>query len=410
MQIFTYFVGSLYCMPTYPTTTQAETQQYPIAAFWRYFLYIFLVGLLGLFAWLGYYVLTDSKSDIPVYVIVPVILLLICGCVYLLVRTYRERLVIEADRFVHTEAYSSRTIYFAEIKGFKLDENYISIIPLNAGSKKIKITKYIARIEELNQYLSDNFADLYLQEYETQLNDMLADSNLGLTQEDREQKLKQAKLLSDVVNWPSYLIAGLLFFYPTPYLIVTTVGVLYPLLAISVLKCNSLIRFDEEKNSPYPSIALGFIMPLAGLGVRLASDLSLLSFDCLWLPSGGLFALMVLILLTGNKSFNFSSGKKTATSILIMVFVYLYCIAAVIAVNCIYDKAAPTEYMVKVTGKNVTNGKHTSYHLMLEKWGTQTEGEEESVSSELYDHTQIGDEVTVSRRPGLLGAAWYTVY
>lgn len=397
-------------MTTYSTTTKAETQQYPIAAFWRYFLYLFLVGLIGLFGWLGYYVLTDTKSDIPAYVVIPVVLLLICGCVYLLVRTDKEKLLIEADHFIHMEAYSSCNIYFTEVKGFKLDENNIYIIPLTPGSKKITITKYIARSEELKQYLADHFVNLDLEEYESQLTDILADTSLGYTEENREQKLKQAKLLSNIINWPSYLVAGLLIFYPTPYIMVTTIGILYPLLAISVLKSNSLIRFDEEKNSPYPSIALGFIMPLMGLGVRLTSDLSLLSFHSLWLPSGGSFAILVLILLAGNNSFNFNNGKKTATSILMMVFVYLYCIAASIALNCIHDKATPTEYKVKVTGKNITSGKHTSYHLVLEKWGTQTEGEEESVSSELYGHIQIGDKVTVSRRPGLLGAAWYTVY
>ncbi|AMR32604.1 hypothetical protein A0256_14815 [Mucilaginibacter sp. PAMC 26640] len=397
-------------MTTYYTNTQTDTRQYPIAGFWRYFLYISLIGCIGLFCWLGYYVLTDVKSDIPAYVVIPVLILLICGSVYLLVRTHNERLLIETDSFVYMEAYSSRTIYFTDVKGFRLDENYISIIPMTAGLKKIKITKYISSAEELKKYLADNFTNLDLVEYEDQLTGILTDNSLGFTEEDREQKLKHAKLLCDIVNWPSYVVAGLLIFYPAAYLILVTVGVLYPLLAIAVLKCNSLIRFDEEKNSPYPSIALGFIMPLAGLGIRLVSDLSLLNFDSLWLPSGGLFAILVLVLFSGNKSFNFSSGKKIGTSILMMVFVYLYCIAASTAVNCLYDKAQPTEYTVKVTGKNITRGKHTSYHLVLEKWGTQTEGEEESVSSELYDRIQAGDKVTVGCRPGLLGIAWYTVY
>jgi|GEM_PF-3251713 len=397
-------------MTTYRTKIQTETRQYPLATFWRYFLYITLSGLIGLFGWLAYYSLTDAESDMPPNVIIPIMLLLICGCVYLLMRTYKEKLLIELDRFEHVAVYSSRVIYFTDVKGFKLDDNYIYIIPLTTGVKKISLTKYIAHAEELKQYLADNFTNLDQEEYDDQLIDILTDNNLGFTEEAREQKLKKAKLLANVVNWPSFVLAGLLIFYPTPYLILITAGILWPLLAVAALKTNNLIRFDEEKNSPYPGITLGFFMPLAGVGFRLASDLSLLNFESLWLPSGALFAILMVILLTGNNSFNFNGSKKIAASVFIVAFVFLYCIAAIVTVNCMYDEAPPTEYTVKVLDKNITKGKSTSYNLVLEKWGTQSEGEQEKVSSELYNRTEIGDKVIVGCRPGVLGATWYTVY
>jgi len=397
-------------MTTYSTKTQAEIKQYPLGTFWRYFLYVSLTGLIGLFSWLGYYMLINKKSDISPYLIIAVMLLLICGCVYMLLLAYNEKLLVETDRFTYQAVYSSHTIYFTDVKGFKVNENYILIIPQTTAIKKITLSKYIARADELKQYLADNFTNLDMEEYEDQLTDILTDNSLGFTEEEREQKLKKAKLLANVINWPSYVICGLLIFYPKPYLLLMTLAVLWPLLAIAALKSNTLIRFDEEKNSPYPGITLGFIMPFAGFGVRLIRDLSLLSFDNIWLPTCGLFVILLLILLPGNRSLNFSSGKKTTASVLLMLFVFLYCLAASAAVNCLYDNATPTEYQVKVVNKNISRGKSTSYNLVLEKWGTQTEGEQEMVSSDKYNNTQIGDKVTVACRPGILGAPWYTVH
>jgi hypothetical protein len=397
-------------MTTYsPTFTPMKEQEYRIVPFWRYLLYVFLISFLGLVSWLGYDMMTDAKSDLPAAGIFPVMLLIIGGCAYLLARIHRENLVIKPGYFVHTKVYRSQTLSFNDVAGYKINENYISIIPLAKGIKKISITTYLARKDQLLQFLAANFTNLDLSDYETQLAGILSDPSLGTNEADREQLLNKAKDLCNLINWPSYLVAGLVIFHDKPSLTETTIALLYPLLALLVFKSNPLIRFDEEKTSPYPSVAIGFIMPLAGFGVRLVSDLSLLNFASLWVSSGIMFGVLTLILIPGNNAFSFQDGRKVATSVMITLSVYLYAIAAVVAVNCFYDRAVPIKYQVLVTDKNITRGKSTSYHLVLERWGPQESGEEERVSSDLYARTQIGDKVTVTYRPGLLAAAWYTI-
>ena len=227
--------------------------------------------------------------------------------------------------------------------------------------------------------------------------------------ETSEEKLKKAKLLSRIIGWPSFFVSlGAIF--PKTQIILVTISLLFPLLTIAALKVNKLVHLEDKKNSPFLSIVSGFLWPVICLGVLLDNQLSILNLNNLWAPSLALFVILALVLSTGNNSLNFNSGKGIARAVLVLAFIYLYCFIAGVTVNCLYDKATPAEYPVKVIDKYSGGIKTTKYYLVVEQWHTAKTRPEEKVSSAVYRRTQIGDTVTISCRPGILGVEWYKVY
>lgn len=224
-----------------------------------------------------------------------------------------------------------------------------------------------------------------------------------------EEKLKKAKLLSRTIGWPSFIIS-LLVIILQAHLIVVTLALLFPLLTIAALKVKNLVYPADKKNRPVSSIVSGFLWPVITLGVVLDNYVSVLDFNILWLLSFILFLILALILLIGNNPLSLNTGKKATGAMLMLVFIYLYCFIASLTVNCLYDKAPPAEYAVKVIDKYFTHGRNSNYYLMLAQWNTANTGRKGKVSSSLYYRTQIGDYVTVGRRSGILGAPWYSVY
>lgn len=231
----------------------------------------------------------------------------------------------------------------------------------------------------------------------------------NINEETPEEKLKKAKLLSRFIGWPSFLVSLAVIFL-NGQLILATLSLLFPLLSIAALKVNRLVHLDDKKNSPDLSIASGFLWPMFCLGVLLYNQLSILSFNNLWAPSLALFVILALVLSTGNNSLNFSSGKGIGHAAMVLPFIYAYCFIAGLTVNCLYDKTTPAQYPVKVIDKYSAGIKTTKHYLIVEQWNPAKKSPQEKVSDAVYRRTQIGDTVTISYRPGILGAPWYTVY
>lgn len=93
-----------------------------------------------------------------------------------------------------------------------------------------------------------------------------------------------------------------------------------------------------------------------------------------------------------------------------MIFLFLYSYALVIQVNCFYDNTVSEYYAVEVLNKRISTGKHTYYYLELSPWGPKQEVDEVSMGQELYNRTEVGDEVFVYFYKGKLGIPWFVVW
>lgn len=333
--------------------------------------------------------------------------LYVCG--YSLFRLYKEKIVFTQERLIHTKVYSERRLYYADIKGYKTNKDYYKIISGSPPLKNIEITRWISNPNDFYNFLSDHFVDLDEVEYQEDLDNILEDSLSGTTLKEREQKLRQAKLLCHIINWPGFILMFFLIFLDSPGNALLTIGLLYPLLALSVLKINHLISFDEENNSAHPSISLGFVMPLMSLVMRIVWDVNVLHFEKLWVPSILLFTVTLVVLLSGNHQFKFNSVKNFATTILCFAFIYGYCITSVIIVNYLYDTSPKHIYKVRVLSKYTDTRSHDSYYLTLQKWGEQTASKNEVVNHSFYERSIVGKQVTIQSGNGLLGAPWYMI-
>ena len=390
-------------------TLEGTLQEHSISLGVKIFLSVTLLAAILLFIYLGYLALYDPETDISIYISIPLILSVLYVCGYSLIRLYKEKIAFTQECLTHTKVYSERRLYYADIKGYKTNKDYYKIISGSPTLKNIEITRWISNPNDFYNFLSDHFVDLDEVEYQEDLDNILEDSLSGTTLNEREQKLRQAKLLCHIINWPGFILMFFLIFLDLPGNALMTIGLLYPLLALSALKVNHLISFDEENNSAHPSIAYGFIMPLLGLVVRVILDVTTLHFQNLWVPSIISFIVILVILLSGKHQFKFNRGKNLATTLFCFLVIYGYCITSVIGVNYVYDTSPKRIYKVKILSKYITTGKYDSYHLILQKWGGQTESENETVNHSLYDRSVVGKPVTVQLGSGLLGAPWYAI-
>jgi len=98
--------------------------------------------------------------------------------------------------------------------------------------------------------------------------------------------------------------------------------------------------------------------------------------------------------------------KHLGTTALLLILCCSYGYGAGVKVNALLDQSTPRKYRVIVTGKNVSHGKSTSYHLNLAPWGPNVNGQNLMVSYSQYAAVKTGDTVCMLLRSGALRVAW----
>jgi hypothetical protein len=98
--------------------------------------------------------------------------------------------------------------------------------------------------------------------------------------------------------------------------------------------------------------------------------------------------------------------KHLGATALLLILCCGYGYGAGLQVNALLDRSTPETYRVIVTGKHVSHGKSTSYHLNLAPWGPEVSGQDLMVSRSLYTGIKAGDTVCMLLRSGALRVAW----
>ena len=381
--------------------------EYKIAKFWAIFTYVFSPLLFVLFAWMlslpfenGDY--TPNAS----WILIPIGLAMMTLVVIGVLDVYKTRLRIDDEKIEFVSTFSHRVLYHKDIKGYTVNEYYIFVEPIDKNKKRIKISKYMGKYDDILLYLSYTYQDLDVLAAQEEEKAILKDLNLGWSEATRQQKLLTARRVATVINWMGGLAAAWAFFYPTPYQWALLANLIIPCLALlAIILSNGLIQFDEPKGSAYPSVIYAIIFPSLVLFVRAVLDYSILSFEHVW-PN----ALLISLALTGLLFLKKNKRKKEYYALAGLAFVMFgYGFGTTIHINCFYDASKAEVYSTKVLDKHISNGKTTIYYLNLGPWGPQKEAEEVSVDEALYHRTELGETVNVYLFEGLLDIPWYAV-
>jgi hypothetical protein len=164
-------------------------------------------------------------------------------------------------------------------------------------------------------------------------------------------------------------------------------------------------RFGGPRNGPLPDLSLVLMIPGLFLSLRALQGIAPVGWE-------GPLSLTVFgsVILVGLAFWCDPWLKQhRGTAVLLLVPCCAYGYGAGMQVNALLDQSTPKTYRVIVTGKYVSHGKSTSFHLKLAPWGPNVSGQTLVVFRSQYDGTKTGDTVCMLLLSGALGVAWSEV-
>jgi hypothetical protein len=331
------------------------------------------------------------------------------GGVLFIVNGSRRKVIIEDDKFINVGIFTTEELLISDIKGYRITQKGLSIESLSPVNSNIKINNYsdLGDSWDLTQYLKNNFKDLDEVDLKEQQSNILQDTNLGLTSEERQGKLNNAKTIAILYNVIGVIIAIVALIGNMHLLVI--IAIVYPLLSVIImLASKGLIKFlSNAKRSVYAFVFFGFLAPTVVLFVRSMGDYHLLKIDNLWMPLfvAGLTVFALLFLSGINKTVESVIGQALVMLVLGMVFSF----GSITQVNCVFDRSRPQLYHAEVLGHHIKHGKSTSYYLYLTHWGPCHEQKEINVGSRMYANTNVGDTLTVTLKQGSFNIPWFEV-
>ncbi len=327
-----------------------------------------------------------------------------------LIDTVKGKFVIDSDKIYTISTFSNTKLMFNEIKGYRITDKYIFIESNNEQKKKIKVSTYLGRVNEIEEWLSQNYSDLDIVQANQEKEEILNNDEFGWTTEQREEKLIKAHKTAEILNWTGGLIGAWILFLANPYEYAIITSIFFPIICVIVLKYfNGLIRIDERKDTAYPTIFWAIFAPSMGLCLRGLLDYNIFDYSKIWTPSILIALTFIAVLTIGNKEFKFNKTKDYLTILGFSIFMFGYGYGAVITLNCMYDKSEPQKYDATILSKRISSGKSTTYYLELTPWGKQKEIDEVSVSKDLYNKLNQNDKVNIYFMKGQFDIPWFEV-
>jgi hypothetical protein len=324
-----------------------------------------------------------------------------------IIDTWKSKLIISKAGIKMYDFRGSRELLLNDMKGYRIADKYLFIEPTNDNDKRIKITKYYEDIDAIIAWLKCYLPDLDAVNLLEEQQQILADDNYGVTTEEREARLKQAKNISKLINAVGIGAAICLFVWPGRYAIITCILVpLFALAAITYFK--GLIKVDEKKGSAHPSVFTGILLASCGLLVKGIAGYNIFDYKGIWLPAAAITLLYLFLLL--NSSREYQQTKNYWPVVFLALFLFGYGYGAVVNINCAFDDSLPVVYHSQVISKRINRGsKSTSYYLELAAWGPQTKNDEVTVSKTMYQSVSEQDAVPIYFNKGVLKIPWFRV-
>ncbi|WP_183822356.1 hypothetical protein [Algibacter amylolyticus] len=387
-------------------------KEYRIAKGWEIFIWICLPLLMILFLYLGIMPYLEEKVNVTLAIILtPFALglefLLILG----LIDTRKNKLIIEKERIISIGVFKTKSLLIKNIKGFKVDKNYLFYFSKNENEKKIKVSRYVGGFGELLSWSQQFFDDLDVEEFKNDEQEILENRAYGMTPKERTDNLLKAKKTTNIINVISWIVALSTWFYPKYYQIQIILCGMLPIIGLIIFKTSKgLIRLDEKPNSPYPNIHSTLIIPSLTLLIRALTDFQILDYSGLWVPVSTLVLVIGYIFMNdAYVHYNFKKGSTYLTLLGVFMLGSSYAYGLIITTNGAFEEADPMVYDVGILSKRISKGKTTSYYLELEKWGPQNEIDEVSVSKNIYNSKKVGDKAVVYFNTGLYKIPYFFV-
>ncbi|WP_426668626.1 hypothetical protein ACPPVU_20625 [Mucilaginibacter sp. McL0603] len=351
--------------------------------------------------------LDNSKAG-PVGLLIPIFLLIFAFII--IVNQVRSKVIISDISITRISVFSNKELLFTEIEGCRIGQKVIYIEPVSPLNSKITINNYIdlRDSDELVKWLKEHFTDLDAVDLSNEQNRLLQNQDLGLTEEDRTEKLSRAKQIAIAYNIVGFALGFIILLLKNNYL-AAILGILCPLAGIIVMIFSKgLIKFvSDSKRSIYPWIVLGFMTPVITMLIKSIGDYSIFRYNHFWLPFilGSCVIFILLIAIGLNKSI-----KSVVVQVVFMLIIsIIYTYGATLQANCAFDNSKPIILQTTVVGKFFRHSKGTDYYLTISPWKDGPQPQDISVSYSIYEKTTPGSLINVSLKRGTLNIPWFYI-
>ncbi len=353
-------------------------------------------------------VVKGPGKNIPNLVLIVVIV--VGNCIIFVPRFLKAwftSITIDVDRIRSTSLLKERELLISDIVGFEVNReaNEINLLPNNPENSVIRMSVHLEQFEEISKWAKANFKNLSAEQYESKLSDIFDSERYGRDEETRKENYEIAMLRARSINAFAICISVWTFVYPEPYKFAIVASAILPILAIgTIVFSRGLIQLDSHAWSARPHVTRAFLMPALALFFRAFIDYSILSTSALWLPLSLSVIVFNVALFFGIKEFRKDRKTILPVSVFIIIFVYGF----LIETNCLFDPNPPKLYSAQIVNKRINYGiAPVWYRMTISGWDLQKATMEEHVPREVYEALEIGDNVCVEVRTGLLGIPWY---
>lgn len=383
---------------------------YYTAKGWRIFLYVaspFLIALFLAAPFLSY----GNHSDLWAVAFMTILGVGMAGFFsYGLFEIAKWHFIIGPESLMTVSLFKTKTLLRKEIKGYRVNEHYIFVLPQDAKASTLKIGYTTDRYANIKDWLADRYPNLDEVETLEAAHEALADEELGRSSDERSKKLLQASRTAKYLNLGAWAVTAWLFFHPQPYQLAIGAGILIPVMSGAALWLHQgALRFNNEKNSPYPSIFIALFMPSLALLIRSVLDVDLVSYTPMWMVATQSALIVAGLLALGTYKWLFNSKARITEGAALVAAAIVYGYSASATFNTTFDYNRGQLFSASVLGKSTSSGKTTTYHLTVTPWGPFTTETDVQVGSNYYQDVRPGNEVHIRLRPGRLGIPWYEV-
>jgi hypothetical protein len=385
---------------------------YRISTSWRVAWIVMSVALVAICLFLAWFIVRQNH-DAPNVTLVTggglCVVFLLMG-VYLIAAGVRTKIVLTAGSIALHGALLVRQLARADIAGRRLIKqgngyNVLHLVPKDSRGKRLQLSYYLQTDAVLNEWIG-GIPDLDAAEAKKSEAALLANTDLGVTPNERRARLARGRTVAQWFRWATLAIALWGWFYPRPYDLMLVTLALLPWVAIAmVVLSHGLYRFNSNRNEVNPELATTLLLPGLVLLLRAIIDASVIDWEkaVLFAVIAGASILLVTVLLVTELR------EQLGAKVVVGLFMCAYAYGVIVLANVQLDTSEATRFGVQVMEKHVVEGEGAGHRLTLSAWGPHTVPENVSVGRSLYEALSVGDTVCVHLMSGAFRISWFTV-
>jgi hypothetical protein len=370
---------------------------------------IFLLGsLVG--SWAFGVIAVETRGTPLGLILVFLLAIVASGTAFYMVDTLVSKIVLKIDRLEIHELWRVRRVLRANIEARQVlhppNSPAVLVLRLKAPSnRKIKLPM-MWNTDSTWQTWFAAIPDVDVEATKTFETAIAANTDLGTTPAERQQKLSTARSVARIATWGNSVLILWAFAYPHPYEFLIAVLALLPWVAVWIMaRSPGLYTINAPRGSGRPDLTILIILPGLLLMLRALQDVKILDWQRV-LPG----AVLVSLILMGSVLWAVPSAReKRGMVLLTLVLVMAYGYGAVALANSMLDHSTGSSYPTAVYGKYVTSGRNRTPKLQLELWGPRAARDDVTVPWDLYRSTSVGETVCVLLHPGALDVRWYRI-